>query len=106
MRYHNHVSLGLVAVDGMKELVREYDSHTGDALLRIAANVMRNSIRESDIPARYTSERFAIIFPTTSARAGGTSGRNSASGCAAAWTCWAIFCAAPSPSNGTRPLIR
>ncbi len=65
LRYHNHVSLGLVAVDGLKELVREYDNLTGDALLRIAANVMRNTIREGDIPARYAAERFAVIFPDT-----------------------------------------
>jgi len=65
LRYHNHVSLGLVTVDGLKELVKEYDSLTGDAILRIAANVLRNGIRESDIPARYASDRFAIIFPDT-----------------------------------------
>lgn len=69
-RYHSPVSLGLLAVDGLEELTERFDRLTGEAISRIVGNVIRNTVRESDIPARYTAERFAIVFPeTTLARA-------------------------------------
>lgn len=64
-RYHRSVSLGLLTVDGLKELAQQYDSLTGDAVLRICGHVIRETIREGDIPARYTADRFGIIFPDT-----------------------------------------
>jgi two-component system cell cycle response regulator len=64
-RYKRPVSLCMVSIDGFKEINRQYGALTGDAVLKVVAQVLRASIREVDIPARYSAEEFAIIFPET-----------------------------------------
>ncbi len=64
-RYKRPVSLAMISIDGFKEIHRQYGALTGDAVLKVVANVLRTSIRDVDIAARYSAEEFAIIFPET-----------------------------------------
>jgi len=67
VRYHRAVSLCVISIDGLGELVQQYGALTGDAVLKIAANVVRATIAEKDIPSRYTHDKFAVIFPEMTA---------------------------------------
>ncbi len=66
-RYKRPVALCMVAIDGFKDVVRQYGSLTSDAVLKVMGNVLRGAVRDVDIPARYSAEEFAIIFPETNA---------------------------------------
>ncbi len=66
-RYKRPVALCMVAIDGFKDIVRQYGALTSDAVLKVMGNVLRGAIRDVDIPARYSAEEFAIIFPETNA---------------------------------------
>jgi diguanylate cyclase (GGDEF)-like protein len=66
-RYKRPVSLCMVGVDGFDDIARQYGPLTADAVLKVLANVVRSSVRDVDIPARYSSDQFAIIFPETNA---------------------------------------
>jgi len=65
-RYLRPVSVCIVSIDGFKDLVKQNGTLAGDAILRILANVIRTSIRDEDIAARYSPDKFAIIFPEMS----------------------------------------
>jgi diguanylate cyclase (GGDEF)-like protein len=66
-RYKRPVALCMVAVDGFKEISRQYGALTSDSVLKIMGDILRGAIRDVDIPARYSAEEFAIIFPETNA---------------------------------------
>ena len=66
-RYKRPVSLVMVSVDGFKDLQRTYGALTTDAVLKVVGSVLRGVVRDVDIPARYSSEEFAIILPETNA---------------------------------------
>jgi diguanylate cyclase (GGDEF)-like protein len=65
IRYHRPVSLIILDLDGFKEINDRYGHPAGDRLLLDVANIIRNSIRETDLPARYGGEEFVIICPKT-----------------------------------------
>jgi diguanylate cyclase (GGDEF)-like protein len=52
-------------VDNLQAINQQYGSLTTDSVLRIVGNVLRNSVRELDIPVRYDQETFAAILPQT-----------------------------------------
>jgi diguanylate cyclase (GGDEF)-like protein len=64
-RYKRPVSLLLVSIDGYKEIARQFGSLTSDAVLKVAGSVIKATIRDVDIPARYSGDEFAILFPET-----------------------------------------
>jgi len=66
-RYKRPVALCMVTIDGFKDISRQYGALTSDAVLKVMGNVLRGAIRDVDIPARYSAEEFAIIFPETNA---------------------------------------
>ena len=66
-RYKRPVALCMVSIDGFKDLVRQYGALTSDAVLKVVGTVLQGAIRDVDIPARYSAEEFAIIFPETNA---------------------------------------
>ncbi|CAN5354784.1 hypothetical protein BH10CYA1_BH10CYA1_32830 [soil metagenome] len=66
-RYKRPVALCMVTIDGFKEISRQYGALTSDAVLKVMGNVLRGAIRDVDIPARYSADEFAIIFPETNA---------------------------------------
>ncbi|HEY9679570.1 MAG TPA: GGDEF domain-containing protein [Drouetiella sp.] len=66
-RYKRPVALCMVTIDGFKDISRQYGALTADAVLKAIGGVLRGAIRDVDIPARYSAEDFAIIFPETNA---------------------------------------
>ena len=66
-RYKRPVSLCMVAIDGFKDITKQYGALTSDAVIKGVADILKGAIRDVDIPARYSSEEFALIFPETNA---------------------------------------
>lgn len=59
------VSLLLVDVDRFKDFNDSFGHLAGDEALKTMAQILRASIRGSDLPARYGGEEFALILPST-----------------------------------------
>ena len=66
-RYKRPVALCMVAIDGFKDIIKSYGALTSDAVIKVVAEVLKGAIRDVDIPARYSAEEFALIFPETNA---------------------------------------
>ncbi len=67
-RYGNPLTLFMLDIDDFKKLNDRYGHPKGDKLLRAVADVLRKSIRDVDIVARYGGDEFAIILPQTDAK--------------------------------------
>ncbi|MEB3245669.1 MAG: GGDEF domain-containing protein [Vampirovibrionales bacterium] len=65
-RYNQPMCLALLDIDYFKQLNDKYGHLVGDQVLRELAQLLGQSVRESDLPARYGGEEFALILPQTS----------------------------------------
>ena len=59
------VSLIFVDIDYFKHYNDLYGHQKGDEVLRTIGKILRENLRENDIPARYGGEEFAVILPNT-----------------------------------------
>lgn len=66
-RSHNISSLVMLDIDRFKLINDELGHQAGDKVLREISNVIRESVRETDIAGRYGGEEFTIILPDTGA---------------------------------------
>lgn len=64
-RHETPLSLALFDLDDFKRLNDFYGHPVGDRILRELGKLVRQNIRESDLPARYGGEEFALILPET-----------------------------------------
>jgi diguanylate cyclase (GGDEF)-like protein len=64
-RYTDPVSLIMLDLDHFKRVNDRFGHQAGDLVLREAADLLRGSLRDPDIPARYGGEEFAVILPKT-----------------------------------------
>jgi len=64
-RYHHEVGLVMVDIDDFKSINDNYGHQQGDIVLRDVAQVLRESSRDADAPARYGGEEMALILPHT-----------------------------------------
>lgn len=55
----------MVDIDFFKKVNDTYGHAAGDEVLRQAAAVIKEHLRESDIPSRYGGEEFAVLLPFT-----------------------------------------
>lgn len=62
-RYGRPVSLVLLDVDYFKIINDSYGHPAGDEVLRLLAEVVRETVRAVDLPARYGGEELAVILP-------------------------------------------
>ena len=67
-RYNEKVSIAMVDIDHFKAYNDANGHVAGDIVLERMARIIREECRESDIPARFGGEEFAILFPRTDSR--------------------------------------
>jgi len=61
-RYKNKCSLAMFDIDYFKNINDNYGHHFGDEVLQAIADIIRETIRTTDIAGRYGGEEFAIIL--------------------------------------------
>lgn len=65
VRYNDIFSLVMIDIDNFKSLNDRFGHQIGDAALQQTGELIRNSVRFSDIPGRWGGEEFLIICPET-----------------------------------------
>ncbi|MBN1897737.1 MAG: diguanylate cyclase [Spirochaetes bacterium] len=65
-RYNKDLSLMLIDIDYFKTFNDKYGHQTGDKVIRYVSDVIKNTVRKSDIAARYGGDEFVIILSETS----------------------------------------
>jgi diguanylate cyclase (GGDEF)-like protein len=69
-RSQDPLTLLLLDIDDFKSLNDRYGHAVGDEVLRRVAQVINNTVRETDLPARYGGEEFAVLAPSTDREGG------------------------------------
>ncbi len=64
-RQNNPLCAMMVDIDFFKKVNDTYGHAAGDEVLRTVASIIKEQLRESDIPARYGGEEFAVLLPFT-----------------------------------------
>lgn len=65
-RYDSNLAMLMIDMDRMKEINDSLGHQAGDVALEYVAAIIRESVRVSDIPARYGGDEFAVILVETS----------------------------------------
>ncbi len=66
--YGSEVCLLVIKPDNFKQVNDNFGHETGDRVLQIIAETIKNTARESDIPARYRGDEFCVILPDTDSK--------------------------------------
>ena len=64
-RFGGTLALVLADLDNFKQVNDRYGHQAGDDVLRRFADVLRETVRDIDVPARYGGEEFAVLLPQT-----------------------------------------
>ncbi|NLP44164.1 MAG: GGDEF domain-containing protein [Peptococcaceae bacterium] len=71
MQRHGHETVIIILdIDNFKSINDTYGQPVGDDVLRQLADLLRNSVRESDTVSRFGGEEFIILMPKTSLEGG------------------------------------
>ncbi len=66
-RYEKNMSIIMIDIDHFKRINDSFGHQVGDRALRIIAEILKDTIRESDVAGRYGGEEFIILLPATDA---------------------------------------
>ncbi len=64
-RYHGLFSILLLDIDNFKNINDSYGHDVGDLVLKALARVVKESVRQEDIVARWGGEEFTVLLPET-----------------------------------------
>ncbi len=65
-RYKHPLTVALADIDNFKQINDRLSHAVGDLTLKQVAQILRQTLRQTDIVARYGGEEFAMVFPETS----------------------------------------
>jgi two-component system, cell cycle response regulator len=68
-RYDHPISLLMIDVDGLKPINDSYGHAEGDRIIRAVADTIRESLRATDLGARWGGDEFAVVAPGMAADA-------------------------------------
>jgi diguanylate cyclase (GGDEF)-like protein len=69
-RYGAPLTVLLIDIDYFKRVNDRFGHAAGDGALATVANALRSSCRQTDLPARYGGDEFALLLPETTAERG------------------------------------
>jgi diguanylate cyclase (GGDEF)-like protein len=64
-RYNNCFTVAIFDLDFFKKVNDQYGHVKGDEVLKAFANIIKETVRNTDIAARYGGEEFAVLFTET-----------------------------------------
>jgi diguanylate cyclase (GGDEF)-like protein len=69
-RFSDPLTLVLADLDDFKQINDRYGHQVGDEVLRRFADVLRENLRDFDLPVRFGGEEFAVLLPETGLEGG------------------------------------